>query len=103
MKCVVCGKEFTPARPWQKYCSCTCRRKANRTKEKEKFEDGLSEAPVIREFHCKKCGTLVQVRDKRDLRRTFCCQKCEKYYWKHSHKKPTPAKKEPSDQVVSNQ
>lgn len=42
--------------------------------------------PVIREFHCRKCGKLVEVRDHKDFRMKFCSQKCEKGYWKHPHK-----------------
>ena len=30
MNCVICGKEFTPRRSIQKYCSAECRRYANR-------------------------------------------------------------------------
>ncbi len=85
MKCVVCGQEFTPKRSWQKYCSSTCKRKAYHQREEAPraiTEDG----PVIREFHCRKCGKLVQVRDHKDFRMRFCSKKCEESYWKHSHK-----------------
>lgn len=86
MKCMVCGKEFEQTRPWQKYCCLSCKRYANRHPEKMKVADTANEAPIIREFHCRKCGCLVQVRDHKDFRMKFCSQKCETSYWKHSHK-----------------
>ena len=86
MKCMVCGKEFEQTRPWQKYCSSTCKRYANRHPEEMKAQETADKEPVIREFHCRKCGTLVQVRDHKDFRMRFCSQKCEKSYWKHTHK-----------------
>ncbi len=86
MKCLICGKEFTPNRPWQKYCCPECKREAYRRRKEEKAEIE-EEKPIIREFHCRKCGALVQVRDHKDFRMRFCSQKCEKAYWKHSHKK----------------
>lgn len=90
MRCIVCGEEFTPTRPWQKYCCVKCKRYANRRLKKMKVHEEISEGRVIREFNCRKCGTLVQVRDHKDFRMKFCCKKCEEAYWKHSHKAIPP-------------
>ncbi len=87
MKCIVCGKEFEPNRSWQKYCCPQCKHYADHHSAEIKSREEDTEAPVIREFHCRKCGTLVQVRDHKDFRMRFCSLKCEKAYWKHSHKK----------------
>lgn len=86
MNCVICGKEFTPRRSIQKYCSAECRRYANRHGVNDIRAAAPATAPVIREFRCLKCGTIVRVRDHSDGRMKFCSQHCEKLYWKHSKK-----------------
>ena len=87
MKCTICGKEFEPGRPWQKYCTPACKRIAyRRRKQEQKKTVQETEETIIREFHCRKCGTLVQVKTHKDFRMRFCSQKCEKAYWKHPHK-----------------
>ena len=86
MKCLICNKEFTPNRPWQRYCCPACKREAYRQR-KNKEAEIEEKKPIIREFHCRRCGALVQVKDHKDFRMRFCSQKCEKAYWKHSHKK----------------
>lgn len=40
--------------------------------------------PVPREFDCKMCGTRVCVNETADHRTVFCCEHCEKTYWKHA-------------------
>ncbi|WP_301859962.1 hypothetical protein [uncultured Megasphaera sp.] len=86
MICPICGKEFTPRRSIQKYCSYECRRYANRHGANDVRPEKSSTAPVIREFRCLKCKKLVKVRDRSDGRMKFCSQHCEKLYWKHSKK-----------------
>ena len=86
MNCVICGKEFTPRRSIQKYCSAECRRYANRHGVNDIRAAAPATAPVIREFRCLKCGTIVRVRDHSDGRMKFCSQHCEKLYWKHTEK-----------------
>ncbi len=86
MKCPVCGTEFTPRRPKQKYCCYECQRYANRHGANDIRPLPSPFAPVIREFQCLKCGTVVRVTDPSDGRMKFCSQHCEKLYWKHSKK-----------------
>lgn len=85
MKCAVCGKEFEPKRVSQRYCSYTCRRYANHHGGKEHpiGGDTFPGQPIIRKFHCVKCGKLVYITDQNDCRTKFCSQQCEKRYWKH--------------------
>ena len=86
MKCQWCGKEFTPLKSWQKYCSPACRVAANR-KRLPKDEVHTQEAVLIRSFRCLQCGEVVNVYDPSDNRFKFCCVHCEKLYWKHPEKK----------------
>lgn len=86
MKCQWCGKEFTPIKSWQKYCSPACRVAANR-KRLPKDEVHTQEAVLIRSFRCLQCGEVVNVYDPSDNRFKFCCVHCEKLYWKHPEKK----------------
>ena len=37
IKCIVCGVEFEPKNPRHKYCSYTCRIKANNNKAMQKY------------------------------------------------------------------
>lgn len=86
MHCPVCGTEFEPQRPRQKYCCFRCQRYANRHGANDIRPTPSPDDPIIREFHCLKCGKIVRVTDKHDGRMKFCCQHCEKLYWKHSRK-----------------
>ncbi len=86
MNCPVCGRTFTPIRSVQKYCSIACRRYANRHGANDVRGAMPAAAPVIREFHCLKCGEIVRVTNPSDGRMKFCSQRCEKLYWKHSKK-----------------
>ena len=86
MKCIVCGKEFTPTRSTQRYCSNTCRRYANHHGIHPARTEISCQGPVIREFTCLQCGKRVRVTDSRDCRTKFCSQHCAKLYWKHSKK-----------------
>ena len=85
-ECQWCGKEFTPLKSWQKYCSPACRVAANR-KRLPKDEVHTQEAVLIRSFRCLQCGEVVNVYDPSDNRFKFCCVHCEKLYWKHPEKK----------------
>lgn len=40
--------------------------------------------PCPREFRCRMCGADVLVEDRRDHRTVFCCERCEKRFWKHA-------------------
>ena len=50
-ECQWCGKEFTPLKSWQKYCSPACRVAANR-KRLPKDEVHTQETVLIRSFRC---------------------------------------------------
>lgn len=43
-----------------------------------------SEAPLPRSFECAMCGSDVTVTERRDHRMLFCCESCEKRFWKHA-------------------
>lgn len=70
MKCYWCGKEFTPTKSWQKYCSPACRVAANR-KRLPKDEVHTQETVLIRSFLCAQCGEVVNVYDPSDNRFKF--------------------------------
>lgn len=38
--------------------------------------------PLPRTFYCANCGQKVVVTEPRDRRFRYCCQKCEKDYWR---------------------
>lgn len=76
MKCPQCGKEFEPKTVVQKYCSKACAQKYCRTHDMD------AEYPSIT-FQCATCGkTVVTEGGTRDKRTRFCCQSCEKKFWK---------------------
>lgn len=90
-KCPVCGREFTPDRRTQRYCSAGCRRWGYRHGLRTHGEDGDGAEPV-RSFRCARCGTLVEVTDpSQDRRRRFCSPHCEKLYWKHKRRESAAA------------
>ena len=72
MKCQWCGKEFTPLKSWQRYCSPACRVAANR-KRLPKDEVHTQETVLIRSFLCAQCGKVVNVYHPSDNRFKFCC------------------------------
>lgn len=82
--CIVCGKPFEQKRASQKYCSATCRKRANRTDGIAPRDAWTSEGEEIRSFACVKCGTVVRVTSMDDRRTKFCSHRCERLYWKHS-------------------
>ncbi len=82
--CPVCGKKFQKRMSRQKYCSPSCGRYAN--KHDRTVHDEKPGAAVIRSFHCRRCGELVEVTDPLDKRLKFCSQHCEKLFWKHPEK-----------------
>lgn len=81
--CAVCGKEFTPVRNIQRYCSSTCRRYALHHGINDNRVEEPAYMPTIREFTCLRCGKRVRITNSRDCRTKFCSQHCEKLYWKH--------------------
>lgn len=86
--CNECGCEFTKKTIRQRFCSPKCHRKYYHRQENR--HTGVHRLPkpgepILREFQCKNCGCLVQVVDRRDQRKKFCSQECEKYYWKDKY------------------
>lgn len=39
--------------------------------------------PFPREFDCRLCGAHVIVDKRPDKRTVFCCERCEREYWRH--------------------
>ncbi len=35
-----------------------------------------------REFKCRWCGVLVEIENAKDKRTTYCCESCQKAYWR---------------------
>nr|DAL99456.1 MAG TPA: LysW biosynthesis protein LysW [Caudoviricetes sp.] len=42
-----------------------------------------NETACPREFDCKRCGDRVYVDERSDHRTVFCCEHCEREYWRH--------------------
>lgn len=43
-----------------------------------------NDAPLPRSFECAMCGEGVTVTERRDHRMRFCCEACERRFWKHA-------------------
>lgn len=41
------------------------------------------DTPVPRTFECKRCGDSVTVTERGDHRMVFCCEYCEREFWRH--------------------
>ncbi len=81
MICPNCGKEFTERTVIQKFCCKECGYQYRLTHKPE--------YPSIT-FNCSYCGRTVVTDGVRDKRTRFCCQTCEKKYWRHPpHEQPT--------------
>lgn len=71
-KCVVCGKPFqAKSHPNKKYCSVSCRQKAQKLKDKKMAFPNLPESE--RERKCASCGKVF-VANRSDQR--YCSKKC---------------------------
>lgn len=71
-KCVICGKEFrAKLPPNKKYCSVSCRQKAQKLKDKKMAFPNLPESE--RERKCASCGKVF-VANRSDQR--YCSKKC---------------------------
>lgn len=77
MICPECGKAFTPQTVTQKYCSRACG-------DKYRYKTGGAHRPSIT-FTCAQCGKNVVTEGGSDMRTRFCCQSCEKKFWRHPH------------------
>ena len=76
--CLNCGQLFADLSVTQKYCCAKCGDQYRRH-HKIVYEQI--------EFNCAFCGKKVVTEpDKRDKRSRFCCEHCEKMYWKHTEK-----------------
>ena len=80
-KCAQCGKAFTSERLFQICCSPNCTRKYFRNHGKFHAEPGKNDV-ILRSFVCRQCNRDVYVTSKADHRTVFCCQACEKKYWR---------------------
>lgn len=71
-KCVMCGKSFrAKSHPNKKYCSVSCRQKAQKLKDKKMAFPNLPESE--RERKCASCGKVF-VANRSDQR--YCSKKC---------------------------
>lgn len=81
-----CGLMFLPQHPCEKYCSRRCLKRVDRMHFRNKVvyhrEPVEGRDIILREFYCRHCDRLVQVCDESDKRTVFCCQACERKYWK---------------------
>ena len=77
MKCLNCNKNFCMQSVNQKYC---CRRCGDQYRRTHRITyPSLS-------FRCAQCGRMVKTEDGgHDKRTRFCCEQCEKKFWKHPH------------------
>lgn len=76
MICPNCKTCFEPKAVNQLYCSPECGEKYRRK------NPTAIRFPTI-SFNCAHCGKAVVTDGKRDQRTRFCCQACEKKYWRH--------------------
>lgn len=76
MICPECKKQFAERSVNQIYCSSYCGEKYRKKHPKATRFPSIS-------FNCSWCGKAVVTDGKKDKRTRFCCQTCEKKYWKH--------------------
>lgn len=80
--CRWCGQAFEVRTVTQKYCCAACRNRYYSHLRRE----GIQEARESITFRCANpaCGRVVVTETAvRDMRTRFCCQRCEKAFWKH--------------------
>lgn len=80
--CAWCGNEFEPHSDTQAFCDKGC---YNRY-----YAAHLGDMSGIyprRTFNCKnpKCRKLVVTEGPGDMRSKFCCDQCQRYYWRHCY------------------
>ena len=61
MKCPVCGKEFTPKAPNQRYCSQDCKREMERKQNREYYHKNKNR-PRIRKKKHSFSDTLIELK-----------------------------------------
>lgn len=76
-KCEICGKAFRfSSHPNKKYCSVSCRQKAARLREQERYGDVfLSKPEEERTRICEVCGKPYVAKQPKQK---YCCHKCGK-------------------------
>lgn len=80
MQCPICGKEFTPRRSDQKFCSARCRNVAKSRRYNERHRERLR-PPEVKT--CPECGKEFVSKSRAHK---FCCEDCQKknYYKNHT-------------------
>lgn len=73
MKCRQCGKEFTPNKPTQKFCSQKCCLQNGRDRKKTGEPPPAGEAFV---FVCKHCGKKIFNDGRSEKHWVFCSKRC---------------------------
>lgn len=81
MKCLECGREFTPNAKSQKFCSrhCGVINKNKNYAQRDEPPEPLNGRPIA-EFICKNCGKSVFIYTRHDQRSSYCCGKCATKY-----------------------
>lgn len=82
--CPACGRKFERRTTNQIYCSKTC--------QTASWKLGMAallrkKAFKPRTFACAQCGKRVVVSDPSDGRGRFCCEACERQYWRCATKR----------------
>ncbi|MBO6303932.1 MAG: hypothetical protein J6M62_02505 [Selenomonadaceae bacterium] len=80
MVCKNCGKEIHRHKA-HKFCSLMCY-KAYRRNHGATHTPPPINSEILRVFECRCCGKKVYVWEKKDKRTVFCCQPCERKYWR---------------------
>lgn len=77
--CLQCGAPLSGASVNQLYCCSKCGVQYRKTHNTSKNYPKIT-------FNCSQCGKEVTTSgDSTDRRTRFCCQSCEKKYWRHPH------------------
>lgn len=82
----MCGSVFTKRTPYHRYCSQSCR---SRAQERKLNKQHALSAFAAYEFECRNCGCHVVVTDPADHRSVYCSAACERSYWRRVTKRPT--------------
>ena len=75
--CQNCGKPISasPYTAKQLFCCEECRVEFHKKNKKITF--------VPFDFTCARCGRVIHIESIDDKRTRFCCEECEKRYWRH--------------------
>lgn len=82
-RCLYCNCDLGSGPINKLYCSNKCGKKFRHTVQYEEYEK-IAYASI--KFNCSQCGKEVTTEEgTKDMRTTFCCESCEKKYWRKPH------------------